>query len=235
MNLHSPNTRLPQKRRCSVGGMTLIELLLAMVLGILLIGAVVLTYLAGSASARDAEAISRVQENVRVLSEFLIRDIRNAGFRDEASLKVGHENSLRASFANIGNGELTVRYAGRGHCAQEFNTFRLVENRYFVQNGVLRCAGRQLAADAAGGAFFTEQPTVVDLVSGVVALGAEGVCSQDTNPCNCGFDLNDLENACIGVRLTLQFEGIEGGPRDLTLLAGFRNVILERINERVSN
>lgn len=61
------------------GGFTLVELMIAMVLGLVIIGGVISVFLATKQSYRTNEALSQVQDHGRTAFEFLARDIRMAG------------------------------------------------------------------------------------------------------------------------------------------------------------
>ena len=65
-------------RKCA--GLSLVELMVAMVIGLFLIGGVVQIYATSSAGRRVTEGLSRLQEGGRFANEFLTRDIRMAGF-----------------------------------------------------------------------------------------------------------------------------------------------------------
>ena len=60
-------------------GFTLVELMIAMVLGLVIIGGVISVFLANKQSYRTNEALSQVQDHGRTAFEFLARDIRMAG------------------------------------------------------------------------------------------------------------------------------------------------------------
>jgi type IV pilus assembly protein PilW len=61
------------------GGFTLVELLVAVVLGLFLLGGVVSIFVNSRQSFRVNENMARVQENVRFTFDTLMRDIREAG------------------------------------------------------------------------------------------------------------------------------------------------------------
>ena len=61
-------------------GFTLAELLIAMALGLFLTAVVVTVYISSKATFRATEAVARAQENTRFAVEFLVKDIRQAGF-----------------------------------------------------------------------------------------------------------------------------------------------------------
>ncbi|MCW8944124.1 MAG: PilW family protein [Sedimenticola sp.] len=66
--------------RTKATGFGLVELMIAMVIGLFLIGGVIQIYATSSADRRVTEGLSRMQENGRFANEFLSRDIRMAGF-----------------------------------------------------------------------------------------------------------------------------------------------------------
>jgi type IV pilus assembly protein PilW len=61
-------------------GMTLIELMVSMVLGLLIVGGATSAILANRQSYRTNEALSQLQESQRTAFELLSRDVREAGF-----------------------------------------------------------------------------------------------------------------------------------------------------------
>lgn len=79
-------------------GVTLIELMIAMVIGFLLVGAVMSLYFNMRSSFRYQETFSRVQENGRFSMDMLARDIRMAGYNGCGDI---------TDFANVVNGGAT--------------------------------------------------------------------------------------------------------------------------------
>src|SRR5690554_2286947 len=61
------------------GGFTLVELLIALVLGLLLVAGVGSVFLANQNAYRTNVALGAVQESARTSFEFLAREIRSAG------------------------------------------------------------------------------------------------------------------------------------------------------------
>lgn len=210
-------------------GFSLVELMVAMVLGILLIGGVVVTFLAGRAAAVDAAAVARVQENIRFASDYLVRDIRNAGFSDEGELGRQVARLIREQYAEVlhGGEALRIRYAGRAHCAEPFDEIRLIENEYSVNaRGQLVCQGRSL--ENAPDAEFVDGGEVV-LVGGVTRVAFETICPDGRDACVCDMH-NNVGEACVGIRTVLEFAGLRGDRRSAVLEAALRNVILLRMN-----
>ena len=62
------------------GGFTLIELMVAMLLGLIVIAGVVSVFLAGQQSYRTNVALGDIQDGSRIAFEMMARDIRGAGF-----------------------------------------------------------------------------------------------------------------------------------------------------------
>ncbi len=60
-------------------GLTLVELMIAMVLGVFLIGGLIQVFMSGRASYRVQEGLGRVQESARFADFYLGRVLRNAG------------------------------------------------------------------------------------------------------------------------------------------------------------
>lgn len=231
---------VPRSRQ---GGFTLVELMVALVLSLFLIGGAILISSSGKATYTDSEQLSRAQESIRFASDFLIRDIRNAGFRDRVSLKVGHEDQIREQYAEVINGGegLTIRYAGRGHCTQNFETFRLVENEYTLENGELRCRGRSVDTTEPGDTDVGAQPetAAIGLISGISDIQFDLICPIGVAACSCNIS-TDADQACLGVRVGIQFEAVrdlenagEFEQRFVELVATFRNIGIFRIFENL--
>lgn len=72
-------------------GLSLVELMVAIVLAVLLIGGVMQIFLASRQTYSTNSALSRVQENGRFAMEFLGYDVRNAGYKGEC---LGTPNNL---------------------------------------------------------------------------------------------------------------------------------------------
>lgn len=230
-------------------GFTLVELMVALALSTFLIGALIVTYISGRAASLEAEQLSRTQENLRFASDFIVRDLRNAGFRDEGNLPIALASEIGSCFAKYGvnartganrvngscvsngdNSRLTIRYAGLGACGLAFqpsNELKMIENTYFVDNGRLVCSGTEVEFDSDDN-IVAPTNTVV-LASGLESvqfsfLFPDGVASSTV----CNFLTNDdLATACIGVEIEMTFEGQP--QRSATLTAAFRNVALDRL------
>jgi type IV pilus assembly protein PilW len=70
--------RIPRSAK-PLSGFTLIELMVAMLLGLIVIGGVVSVFLANQRTYRTNQALGDVQDGSRIAFELMARDIRNAG------------------------------------------------------------------------------------------------------------------------------------------------------------
>lgn len=216
-------------------GFSLVELMVALALSTFLLGGLVLTYTSGRAAAADAENLSRLQENMRFLSDHLLREVRNAGFRDQGSLLLSQANQIAGDYAGtIGGNRLVIQYAGRSHCAERRDAFanladelKVIRNEYFVDGD------SRLVCEGSANGVTGEGP--VALVAGVAEvefafirpMGAAAASS-----CTYLSD-SDLLSACTGVEITITFDGMGlGEQREAVIRSSFRNVLLERIYGR---
>ena len=71
--------RRPTPYRTHQAGITLVEVLISLVLGLLLVGAATGIYLSNRQTFRQVENLARLQENARITFELMGRDIREAG------------------------------------------------------------------------------------------------------------------------------------------------------------
>lgn len=62
------------------GGLTLIELMISLVIGLLVLGALLVVYLGSRAAYRTSDSLARVQESGRFAIEFIAQDGRMSGF-----------------------------------------------------------------------------------------------------------------------------------------------------------
>lgn len=75
----SPFASLQGQGRRRMSGMSLIELMVAMVLGLVVLGAAFAVFMSNQATFRVNEDVNRMQENARVAFEMISRDIRAGG------------------------------------------------------------------------------------------------------------------------------------------------------------
>ena len=88
--MQSTMSRLRQQK-----GLTLIELMIAMVIGLLLLGGTISMFISNKRVYREQESMSRLQENARFAMTMLLHDIRMAGYTgcNDDSTKVNNHVS----------------------------------------------------------------------------------------------------------------------------------------------
>ena len=79
---------LNHKKTKYQSGLTLVELMIALVIGLVLIGGVIQIFVANNQTYRVTDNMSRLQENGRFALDALSRSIRIAGFKDNAVLNL---------------------------------------------------------------------------------------------------------------------------------------------------
>ncbi|CAM5402973.1 PilW family protein [Thauera mechernichensis] len=94
-------------------GMTIVELMISMTIGLVILGAVGALFINVQHSARNADSMSRIQENARFAVELMARDIRMAGYIGCGNLGSGTINTI----ANAPVPQLNAANAIRGQDA----------------------------------------------------------------------------------------------------------------------
>lgn len=188
-------------------GFSLVELMVAMVLSLFLVGGVILMYTSGKAAINDGQRLSRLQEDMRFAVEFMVRDIRQGGYCVTRCGLVGAEDD---NFAQIFSGstrgasgnDLRIRYEIPEDPARDCRGVNppstidpnVALNRYTLAEGSLRC-NNQALVDGVSNLQFAE--------------------------------IRDGEDNLVGVEVTLGFEpGGEFGTQQMTFLVAFRNRVL---------
>lgn len=161
MNQRPPLSRL---NRFYQRGMNLVELMIAMTIGLVLVGGAGQIFLSNTQAFRLQDSVSNLQQSGRLVMEMILADIRRAGLDiPEGAISIIGRNDLATTAANAGllqaSDEVTVAYVAaedmtdcEGNNASVGSTVR---NRYFIrQDGnpniaALFCAG---AVTPVGGA-----------------------------------------------------------------------------------
>lgn len=188
-------------------GFSLVELMVAMVLSLFLVGGVILMYTSGKAAINDGQRLSRLQEDMRFAVEFMVRDIRQGGYCVTRCALVGADDD---NFAQIFSGgtrstsgdELHILYEipedpardCRGVNPPSTIDANVALNRYTFSESSLRCKDQALV-DGVSNLQFAE--------------------------------IRDGEGNLVGVEVTLGFDpGGEFGTRQMSYVVAFRNRIL---------
>lgn len=81
-------------------GLTIVELMVGLALGLFLLGGVLHIYLSSNQTYRSTEALARMQENGRFAMDFLLPDIREAGYKGACSRDQPIKNHLNTTSAD---------------------------------------------------------------------------------------------------------------------------------------
>lgn len=101
------NRQGPAHGRRHIQGLSLIELMISLVLGLLVVGAAISVFVSNGQTYRATESLGRVQENARVAFELMAHDVREAGGNPcGRNLPVANvlKNSASSWWSNWGNG-----------------------------------------------------------------------------------------------------------------------------------
>ena len=161
-------------------GFTLVELMVAMLLGLIVIGGVVSVFLANQQSYRTNEALSEVQDGSRIAFEMMAQDIRNAGLTGCDSSDTGNvANVLKNSPAGGGTmwwanwNNVLVGYGGTGDPAVTVGTAAAnkVAGTESLQLIGATNAGLSVSVHDKGAMQFTLSENSSDLTSADLKLG----------------------------------------------------------------
>jgi type IV pilus assembly protein PilW len=97
------------------GGLTLIELMVALVMGLVLLAGVVTVFVANKQTYKFQDSLARLQENGRFAVEILARDIRQSGYTGCAGQAAKIKNTLN----NAGSVFWSLADAVRGYQAND--------------------------------------------------------------------------------------------------------------------
>lgn len=159
LRMQAAPTHLRRPRR----GFSLVELMVAMTLGLLLTGAAVSLFLSMRQLHLEQERVALMKENLRFASDFMTRDIRGAGLRESGELGLP-EGLERGDPGSLEQDRFIVRKAGM-NCLGETGPW--VASVYSVQDKQLRCGNDD--------APMQNQPLVSDVRSmTAVAMNASG-------------------------------------------------------------
>lgn len=139
-------------------GFSLVELMVAMLLGLVIVGAATQLFIANQQAFVLQQTLARVQEDGQLFTRFLVADLRRAGLENES---VVSSRTMGVQFTNPGAGaaypvtqedagfdRLTLGFHGTTDCEGSVSAVEMeVINTYEVSNaGELRCTGNVDAA-----------------------------------------------------------------------------------------
>ncbi|AUD78572.1 pilus assembly protein PilW [Kangiella profundi] len=144
--------------RSNTKAFTLVEMMVAMLIGLIIIAGIVMLFVSSKQTYRLNTAMTHVHDNGRFAMNYLVSDLRKAGWVDSDIVTVdGH--SLAAPFDQLtdnievtggqASDGLTVRYYGEENCIGDKPADGIVRNQYQLQataDGLpeLKCNGASL-------------------------------------------------------------------------------------------
>lgn len=177
------NQRLFTTRRHArpQAGFTLVELMIAMILGLVVIAGITSVFLAGQQSFRTNHALSDVQDSSRIAFELMARDIRQAGFTGCGSDRIANVLSNGPSGTPVWWADSTnpvLGYSG-GTTDPAVTSGTAVANRVAATDSIALIGATNLpvgiTADNPGSAQFTLSAAAANLTTGDVIV----VCDPD--------------------------------------------------------
>lgn len=154
-------------RRRNVSGVTLIEIMVSLVLGIVVIGALVVMYTSGSAANRMAQAQGQMNEDAQMALQSLAQELRNTGFNPVRNPVAGTANdlglanwTLRACDSDFTNPSetlpvnLTCKGTGSAALAIAYEGDKYSGPMDTTNTKLLDCIGNGVSATVAGGNTF---------------------------------------------------------------------------------
>jgi len=140
--------RFPRKPHHPQSGFSLVEILVALTLGLVLLGGTIVIYASSKNSYRLQENVAGMQENARFAIFALRRDLEMAGYplvNDIAPFRVGGGDT--GDNVNGGSDRITIRYQSDTDCLGNGTPGTgpdegIAVNRYFIDdNDNLACLG----------------------------------------------------------------------------------------------
>lgn len=116
-------------------GYSLVELMVALALGLILVASVLQVYMSGKQSHNTREGAAELFDNARFALHLLTRDIGMSGYDNGDSLL-----AISAATDNNAGDSITVRYRSTTDCLGHA-TGGIATNRYYISGTTLMCQG----------------------------------------------------------------------------------------------
>lgn len=91
--MRTDNNRTPSGATSKIRGFTIVELLVAMVIAGLVMGAIYSVFISSNRSYRTQDRVADTQQGLRLGLDFMVRDIRMAGLSPRADVSFGIEEA----------------------------------------------------------------------------------------------------------------------------------------------
>ena len=222
-------------------GMSLVELMVAMVLGLIIMGGVIAIFTGASGSFAVGRELDRSQENLRFAANLLLLEFRQATRILETPTGPAWAPIEVAPDQPDVSQAITVRYpvvnfGDAFHCDGAIaNAGVILEKRFSVDRvdgeDILRCRSGEGLNSAAG--VLTPTPLALgirririeewiesDIAPDEYSLPEEPLLSMDDLADNQGLGL-------VGVRFLLEHDHVRGQQRTFVITAALRNTVLQ--------
>lgn len=158
-------------------GFTLIELMIAMLLGLILIGGAISVFISTKQGYRLQNGLTLTQATGRATLEFLSREIRMAGYPQMDSINAIVQTST-ANGSGTSSDDFTVLYQSATDCLNNAtpvytNGKQYAKNMFFILNNALVC--RTLAED---GSTIAQSAIVQGVENMQLLYGEDNVASD---------------------------------------------------------
>ncbi|MBF0369105.1 MAG: PilW family protein [Magnetococcales bacterium] len=163
-----------QWRLSPAAGFTLVELMVAMTLGLVLLTGIIRILQSNQDTYQLQEGVGEIQENGRFVLDFLAQDMRMTGFPRESTIVTAPIIGIDGG--NAANDSVTIQYESATNCFGDATNGTLTQNQYLVQNNANGVPELQCIGSIAGAPGATATYT---LVAGVESL--QILYGEDTN------------------------------------------------------
>lgn len=158
---------VPNFNRHRQQGLSLIELMIAMVLGLLVVGAILQLFLGSRVTQMSNEALARVQENGRFSMELLKAEFREVGTHGFCAADMEIRNHLRSDCSNYVN---SIYNPDRAFVGWEYTGTGRGEAFTLAESDIAPVTGNTANWTSADGAGTINLP---DILEGEVVIGSD--------------------------------------------------------------
>lgn len=162
-------------------GFTLVELMTAMAIGVVVVIGTLMIFDSFTRTVRVQNAVATLADSGRYAIDRVVRDLRMAGYRNQAWLRPAMEDALVVENGSNAPDSVTVRYEGDVDCtgAATVGPDFVVTNSFTVVNGNLVCNGEVIAIGVEDFQILLGEDTNGD--GGTNRLVAPGTASLDVS------------------------------------------------------
>ena len=213
-------------------GFSLVELMIAMVLGLILLGGVTAAFVSATGSLAVNREVDRSQESLRFVVILLTDEIRQAARIIQSPLDpILMPIEVTPDTADVSQA-ITIRYrvvnAGEAvHCnGAPVAAGTILEKTFSVVDGALRCS-----SGPAGGALVATEDLAFGLVRIRIEEWVESPTAPDEFTLNTRTSMADLADnqglGVVGVRLLIEHDHVQDTSQTFVVTAALRNSVLQ--------